>query len=95
MREAAYDYVFSNRPLAGSRQLEPGVWESYIVPDCELGTVMAYHWKATNVSDFSSFAKYKFEKNNWKTIGTFLLVLLVLGIVSAIIGGIIVNWLAA
>lgn len=92
MREAHYDYVFSNVPLAGSRQLETDLWKPYVPSDCQIDKVIAYHWKQKEVGDFSAFAKYKFETNNWKTIAKFLLVLLLLSILAGFVGSIIANW---
>lgn len=91
MREAHYDYVFSHKPLTRSRVLEKDIWKSYVGDNYELDNIVAYQWSEAGQNIFSAFVKYKFDKNNWRTITKFLIVFLVISIVAGVIGGLIAN----
>lgn len=64
-------------PFISCRNLEKNKWNKYVgdhsLSDDE--TILAYHWKVEDVSDFDVLIKSKFESNNWSTIGIYLLVL--------------------
>lgn len=91
MREAHYDYIFSHKPLTRSRLLEKEIWKSYVGDHHQLDNIVAYQWREEGQNSFSAFVKYKFDKNNWRTITTFLVIILAISIVAGTLGGLIVN----
>lgn len=91
MREAHYDYVFSHTAVTRSRLLEKEIWNPYVGDHYKLDNIVAYQWRSEKLSSFTAFVKYKFDRNNWRTIIVFILVFLFLGTIAGIIGGLIAN----
>lgn len=94
MREAHYDYIFSHKPLTRSRLLEGNIWRSYFEDYHQLDNIVAYQWREDDQNIFSAFVKYKFDKNNWRTIAVFIIVFIVLSTLAGILGGWIANLIA-
>ena len=86
MREASDDYVYSHKPPNGSRQLETDLWKGYVGDDYSFDKIIAYHWKETNAHDnFSAFVKFRFIRCNPRTIVTFIVIIIILGILSGLV----------
>jgi hypothetical protein len=85
MREASDDYVYSHKPPNGSRQLERDLWKGYIGGDYSFDNIIAYHWKETNThNSFSAFVKFRFIRCNPLTIATFIIIIIILGILAGL-----------
>lgn len=85
MREASDDYVYSHKAPEGSRQLEAGLWKSYIGDDYPFDKMIAYHWKETDTHhSFSAFVKFRYIRCNPLTIATFIALILILGFLSGL-----------
>lgn len=90
MREASDDYVYSHKPPHGSRQLELDLWKEYIGGDYSFDNIIAYHWKETNThNSFSAFVKFRFIRCNPLTITTFIIIIIILGILAGLIADIL------
>ena len=90
MREANEDYIYSHRPPNNSRQLESDLWKEYIGNKYSFDNIVAYNWKETaKHNSFNAFVKFRSIRCNPVTIGTFIFVLIVLGILSGIIANLI------
>lgn len=90
MREASDDYVYSHKPPHGSRQLEADLWKGYIGADYSFDKMIAYHWKETNTHhSFSAFAKFRYIRCNPLTIATFIIIIIILGILAGLVADIL------
>ena len=86
MREASDDYVYSHKPPGGSRQLEVNLWKGYIGDDYSFDKIIAYHWKETSThNSFSAFVKFRFIRCSPLTIATFIVIIVILGILSGFV----------
>ena len=91
MREASDDYVHSHKPPNGSRQLEVDLWKGYMGDDSSFDKIIAYHWKETNIhNSLSAFVKFRYIRCNPLTIATFIVIIIILGILS----GLVANFLS-
>jgi hypothetical protein len=69
------DVIGYHTPYLSCRNLENYRWNGYVdLPNIEDETFLAYHWKWDNQANSSLLIKSKYEKNNWKTILKYLLV---------------------
>ncbi len=90
MREASDDYIYSHKPPNGSRQLELDLWRGYIGSDYSFDNIIAYHWKETNTHDsFSAFVKFRFIHCNPLTIATFIIIIIILGILAGLVANLL------
>lgn len=83
MEPASYEVEAYNN-LKDCRKLEEGLWDNYLnrknkpsLPD-----MLAYHWKADNVSSYSQLVKITYSHTDMKIIGCYILVALLLGAVG-------------
>lgn len=77
-------------PFVSCRKLETDKWNGY-VEDHSLSqteSILAYHWKETNVPHFNILIKSKYESNNWMTILCYLTGLCVMSLLFGLL-----NWL--
>jgi hypothetical protein len=74
------DLIGSHIPCINSRNLEQNKWQKYLNDNVQSidNNMIAYHWKETGVSNFNVLLKSKYEKNDWKTILIYLLILFIL-----------------
>jgi len=90
MREASDDYVYSHKPPNASRQLEVDLWKGYIGGDYPFDNMIAYHWKETDTHhSFSAFAKFRYIRCNPFTIATFIIIIVILGILSSLVANLL------
>lgn len=84
------EVIGNYQPFISCRNLENYRWNNYVdLPDSGKRVYLAYHWKERDKESVSTLVKTKYEKNNWKTIGKFLLY----GFILAVIFGLFTNWL--
>lgn len=75
------DVVGSHQPYLSCRNLENYRWSGYVdLPNVNQTIFLAYHWRIDNRPDSSLLIKTKYEKNNWNTIGKYLIWVLIVSI---------------
>ncbi len=84
------NYILSHRPFSGARKLEDDIWNPYVSATMKTfarssnETLLAYHWKekaqSPKIEDFNVLLKTSYRHNNWKTIITYILFLLLFSI---------------
>jgi hypothetical protein len=90
------DYTLSHQPFHSVRKLEDDIWDRYMQATKNLQnfnpkeTFIAYHWKdksneTKKIEDFNVFLKTNFRDKNWKTIGNYVLYLLVFSVCAGLI----------
>jgi len=71
------DIIGSHIPCLNSRNLEQNKWQKYLHDNIKSKdkNMLAYHWKEIEVKNFNVLLKSKYEKNDWKTILWYLMIL--------------------
>ena len=84
------DVIGSHQPFISCRNLENYRWNDYIGEvNLSNGNYLAYHWKDTDKESSSILIKTKYEKNNWKTIGGYSILALIIAVLIELFS----NWL--
>ncbi len=84
------EVIASHQPYISCRNLENYRWNDYVgLEDIENQIFLAYHWKKEKIDYSNILIKTKYEKNNWKTIITYMLGALFIGLCLELLG----NWL--
>ena len=90
------NYTLSHQPFHSVRKLEDGVWLDYIKATEDIHnlnleeTFIAYHWKdkatdSKKVEDFNVFLKTNFRDKNWRTIGKYIIYLLLFAVFTGLL----------
>ena len=96
VRQAYYEFAYSDKPIKNSRIVENDIWSNYVGDRYTFERMLVYYWKVgedkkpdanTKISEgYSSLAKFKYEENNWTTILIFLVVVVLIGTFSGVLG---------
>jgi hypothetical protein len=80
LHEADDILIQSHKPLSSLRRLESDIWGKYINDsNYKFKNIFAYQWNDTaEENNFNALIKMRREKNNWKTILIFVLILAIL-----------------
>lgn len=89
MEPASYDITSVTEDKLTCRELEECLWDDYLgMPiDCKKSRVLAYHWKNSSKEgqeSFSCLVKINYSKTNMKTILSYVLIVIGLGIISSL-----------
>ena len=89
LRNSEDEFLFSNKQIYSSRELEKDVWQKYIDGHkykYKYRRILAYHFKEKqqdgkdNITSYNLLAKFKIEKQNYRTIIKYLSIILVVSI---------------
>lgn len=80
------EVIGNHQPYISCRNLENYRWDNYVgLTDKNKNNVyLAYHWKESDKESVSTLIKTKYEKNNWKTIFFYLLVVLGISLIGSV-----------
>ncbi|MBX0292596.1 hypothetical protein K3G63_19285 [Hymenobacter sp. HSC-4F20] len=88
------DIVGAHERYNKCRNLENYRWASYVGNEKLKDQIyLAYQWRKFNGEDFGVLLRTKFERNNWRVLGKYLLVLLVITVLFNVISSYIFSFL--